>query len=138
VDSPAVMCPYVGLQSFTEDRAEYFFGREKETHLISSKLYASRLTLLYGASGVGKSSVLRAGVVRSLREEEVATVYLNAWQSDPTSVSARLWWAKLGESLRRVGKKTLLCGHPLQNGTASRRSRLVTCASSRQSVSDLS
>ena len=41
----------------------WFFGREHEVELIMANLRASRLTLLYGASGVGKSSVLLAGVV---------------------------------------------------------------------------
>ncbi len=80
----SMRCPYVGLTPYTEDQADYFFGRERETRLIASKLYAARLTLLYGASGVGKSSVLRAGVIHALRQEDrTAVVYFNAWQSDP-------------------------------------------------------
>ncbi|MBI4785582.1 MAG: ATP-binding protein [Chloroflexi bacterium] len=79
-------CPYVGLTPYTEQQADYFFGREKETRQIASKLYASRLTLLYGSSGVGKSSVLRAGVMRSLREEGIAVFYFNTWQSNPTTM----------------------------------------------------
>ena len=43
-----------------------FFGREREREIITANLLASRLTVLYGPSGVGKSSVLRAGVVRQL------------------------------------------------------------------------
>ena len=85
-DSPPekiMTCPYVGLTPYTEQQSEYFFGREKETRLIASKLYASRLTLLYGSSGVGKSSVLRAGVMRSLHEDGIAVFYFNTWQSDP-------------------------------------------------------
>jgi len=39
---------------------DFFFGREHEQNIITSNLLAERLTLLYGASGVGKSSVLRA------------------------------------------------------------------------------
>src|SRR5262249_8695410 len=55
---------------------------------------ASRLTLLYGASGVGKSSVLRAGVAYHLRQvaqqrlterstPEFTVVVFNAWRDDP-------------------------------------------------------
>ena len=59
-------CPYVGLQPFTvEDRA-YFFGREREQHIISANLFAAPLTVLYGPSAVGKSSVLQAGVIPRL------------------------------------------------------------------------
>jgi WD40 repeat protein len=79
-------CPYVGLTPYTEEQAAYFFGRERETRLLASKMYAARLTLLYGGSGVGKSSVLRAGVAHTLREEDGAPiVYFKAWQDDPVT-----------------------------------------------------
>ena len=60
--------PYVGLAYFTEDNAGYFFGRESERKRIIGNLRAARLTLLYAQSGVGKSSLLRAGAVARLRE----------------------------------------------------------------------
>jgi hypothetical protein len=75
------ICPYVGLQPYTEDDREYFFGRERQRDVISSNLYAAPLTVLYGASGVGKSSVLRAAVIPKLRSEpRTAVVYFNRWQ----------------------------------------------------------
>jgi hypothetical protein len=55
--------PFVGLQPFTEDDAPFFFGRESEKRLLAASLIASKLTLLYGESGAGKSSLLRAGIV---------------------------------------------------------------------------
>jgi WD40 repeat protein len=76
--------PYQGLIPYDEADAPFFFGREKEARLIIANLFASPLTLLYGASGVGKSSVLRAGVARQLRaREELLIVVFNAWQSNP-------------------------------------------------------
>ncbi|HVH57704.1 MAG TPA: hypothetical protein VM791_15680, partial [Vicinamibacterales bacterium] len=63
-----VDCPYVGLVPYTEDEARFFFGRENDQRVIISNSFASRLTILYGSSGVGKSSVLRAGVIRELRD----------------------------------------------------------------------
>lgn len=59
--------PYRGLEPFDERDAPFFFGREREARLITASLFAAPLTLLYGASGVGKSSVLRAGVLPRLR-----------------------------------------------------------------------
>ena len=80
----ASSCPYVGLQPYTEDDRQFFFGREREQRIISSNLYASPLTVVYGASGVGKSSILRAGVVPYLQSAERTTVvYFNQWQ-DPS------------------------------------------------------
>src|ERR1700686_2399515 len=60
--------PYPGLRSFTEDDAPYFFGRDRERKIISANLRTRRLTLLYGRSGVGESSVINAGVISHLRQ----------------------------------------------------------------------
>ena len=65
---PAPTCPYVGLVPFDENEAAFFFGRDRESEIIVANLTAARLTLLYAPSGVGKSSVLRAGVVPRLRK----------------------------------------------------------------------
>jgi len=78
--------PYQGLIPYDEDDAAFFFGREKEKRLITANLFAAPLTLLYGESGVGKSSILRAGVVHQLRQRrDVVVVVFDAWQSDPVS-----------------------------------------------------
>ena len=60
--------PYVGLDYFGEEDAGLFFGRDAERKRILGNLRASRLTLLYAESGVGKSSLLRAGVAARLRQ----------------------------------------------------------------------
>ena len=67
-------CPYAGLMPFTEEQADFFFGREAEREIITANLMASRLTLFYGPSGVGKSSVLNAGVAYHLRLEAAEAV----------------------------------------------------------------
>ncbi len=78
--------PYKGLIPYNEGDAPFFFGRDKETRLIIANLFASPLTLLYGASGVGKSSVLRAGAVHQLRQrDDLLLVPFSAWQSNPLS-----------------------------------------------------
>lgn len=84
-----VSCPFVGLVPFAEEQSRFFFGRERETRLVINNLFASRLTLLYGLSGVGKSSLLLAGVKAQLAREtrddgepEQLVVYLNKWQGD--------------------------------------------------------
>lgn len=78
---PDSFCPYVGLQPYTEMESEFFFGREREQRVISSNLFAASITILYGASGVGKSSVLMAGVVPMLRSKpRTAVVVFRDWQ----------------------------------------------------------
>ena len=67
--APPPETPYVGLVPYTEADAAFFFGREAEKRIITANLRAARLTLVYGASGVGKTSLLLAGVVHDLREQ---------------------------------------------------------------------
>ncbi|HEV7842894.1 MAG TPA: hypothetical protein VGO69_04315, partial [Pyrinomonadaceae bacterium] len=78
---PQDFCPYKGLQPYTEADRAFFFGRERDSEIIASNLYAAPLTVLYGESGVGKSSVLLAGVVPLLRQTpNVAVVVFRQWQ----------------------------------------------------------
>ncbi|MBV9168675.1 MAG: FHA domain-containing protein [Chloroflexi bacterium] len=80
---PPGFCPYVGLEAYTERDSDYFFGRERDERVLSANLYASRLTILYGASGVGKTSVLLAGLVPHLASTpSTATVVFREWQTD--------------------------------------------------------
>lgn len=61
--------PYKGLNPYTERDHSIFFGRERDIQKVVNSLLAWRFTVLYGKSGVGKSSILRAGVTHLLREE---------------------------------------------------------------------
>jgi len=87
-NEPEEFCPYKGLQPYEEADEKYFFGRERDIEIIISNLCASSLTILYGASGVGKSSVLLAGVAPKMRDVEgyVLVVFRN-WQ-DPKFLDA--------------------------------------------------
>ncbi len=85
----AVRTPYKGLSPFDDSELDalLFFGRERETEIVVANALASRLTVLYGPSGVGKSSLLRAGVVHSLRKltdmDPIAVAYYSSWAGDP-------------------------------------------------------
>jgi len=67
-DGIEIPAPYRGLVPYSQTNSLFFFGREKEQQIIIQNLRASRLTVLYGDSGVGKSSLLRAGVSYHLRQ----------------------------------------------------------------------
>jgi len=74
-----VKCPYPGDEPFSENEGGFFFGRQNEIQAIIDRLTTWRLTILYGDSGVGKSSVLRAGVSYEIRSraEENKKLYNN-------------------------------------------------------------
>ncbi len=75
------ICPYKGLQPYTEGDRDYFFGRKQDQKTIAANLVTAPLTILYGTSGVGKTSVLQAGVVPFLQElPNVMVVVFRAWQ----------------------------------------------------------
>ena len=86
--------PFQGLGFYTEDDARWFFGRATERKIILAHLRTARLTLLYAESGVGKSSLLRAGVAARLRELAMQNIHasrspkfvplvFSAWKDDP-------------------------------------------------------
>jgi DNA-binding SARP family transcriptional activator/WD40 repeat protein len=60
------VCPFNGLAFFDRDDAQYFFGRERLVAELIVRAPGSGLVGLVGASGIGKSSVLRAGVLAAL------------------------------------------------------------------------
>ena len=78
-DTLATICPYRGLLYFREEDAPFFFGRaEAITQLIRAVEHHSLIAVV-GASGSGKSSVVRAGLVPELRKSrervwEVTTI----------------------------------------------------------------
>jgi WD40 repeat protein len=78
--------PFKGLAPFqdTELDSLLFCGREREREVVVANLLASRLTVLYGASGVGKTSLLRAAVAHTLRRaHDAAVVLFSSWAGDP-------------------------------------------------------
>ncbi|MGI5499408.1 hypothetical protein [Lentzea sp. CA-135723] len=59
----ATNSPYVGLKAFTVEDADRFFGRERLLGKLLGKLEHQDVVLVVGASGSGKSSLLRAGLL---------------------------------------------------------------------------
>ncbi|MDQ1029645.1 WD40 repeat protein [Streptomyces umbrinus] len=61
--------PYRGLSAFRSEDAEWFFGREQVVDDLVTRLKYGRFAAVFGASGAGKSSLLRAGLVPRWRGE---------------------------------------------------------------------
>ena len=68
--------PWLGLASFTEETRAYFYGREDEIAELARRVQRKLLTILFGQSGLGKTSILRAGIVPRLRPEGYCPVYV--------------------------------------------------------------
>jgi len=101
--------PFPGLDAFTasEDDAAVFAGRDAEADLVTANLRTAPLTILYGPSGVGKSSLLRAGVVhrlgrpprrgRQARVPPPTVIVHDEWAGDAGDALARRIVSAIGE-----------------------------------------
>jgi tetratricopeptide (TPR) repeat protein len=63
--------PGVGLRSYDTDDSELFFGREPESREVAALWSDNRLLVFHGDSGVGKTSLIQAGVIPSLDRDSV-------------------------------------------------------------------
>ncbi|MBX3616565.1 ATP-binding protein [Nitrosomonas sp.] len=71
----SLSAPYVGLRPFEEEEALLFFGRETHVHDVLAKLgHQQRFIAVIGASGSGKSSLIRAGLIPALHRGSLASV----------------------------------------------------------------
>lgn len=66
--------PWLGLKSYPEGVKIY--GRDKEIEDLSQKILYNVQTVIYGRSGIGKSSILKAGVFPILRRNNYFPVYV--------------------------------------------------------------
>jgi WD40 repeat protein/energy-coupling factor transporter ATP-binding protein EcfA2 len=62
-------CPYLGLDAFSEDDADRFFGRETLVSELVARVKESRFVVIAGPSGSGKSSLVRAGMIHALKQK---------------------------------------------------------------------
>ncbi|MCP4363948.1 MAG: HEAT repeat domain-containing protein [Planctomycetes bacterium] len=89
----AVAAPYIGLRPFKEHEADRFFGRNNEIRILLNKIRTNRLTLLLAGSGVGKSSLLKAGIMPILRTDNRSElIYYRDWELDPQEFKQKLYY----------------------------------------------
>ena len=62
--------PWPGLRAFTESDRDFFFGRERETAELLSIVKRAPVVVLYGQSGLGKTSLLQAGLFPELKKSD--------------------------------------------------------------------
>jgi TIR domain len=110
VDGPSVRsatCPYRGLLQFREEDAPLFFGRESTTARLHGAIRRNSLVAVAGASGSGKSSILKAGLIPRLRREQEVT-----WEILSITPTERPFHALAGAFVRLL--------HPDEDGVRRR------------------
>jgi tetratricopeptide (TPR) repeat protein len=83
--------PWLGLASFTEETQAFFYGRDDEVAELARRVQRKLLTILFGQSGLGKTSILRAGIVPRLRTIGYCPVYVRIdYSRDSASPSEQI------------------------------------------------
>ena len=98
--------PWLGLASFTEETRAYFFGRDAEVGELARRVQRKLLTVLFGQSGLGKTSILRAGLVPRLREQGYCPVYVRIDYARGTPEPAEQIKAAIRATARTSGQWT--------------------------------
>ncbi|MGE5616957.1 MAG: ATP-binding protein, partial [Bacillota bacterium] len=99
--------PWLGLDSFSEETRGFFYGRDEEIGELARRVQRKTLAILFGQSGLGKTSILRAGIVPRLRREGFCPVYVRIdYAPESPSPSAQIKQAifRATESLGRWTK----------------------------------
>jgi|CXWL01.1.fsa_nt_gi tetratricopeptide (TPR) repeat protein len=68
--------PWPGLAAYDEASTKFFFGREEEANDLFRLVQLAPLTVIYGKSGLGKTSLLQAGLYPLLREKHYLPIHL--------------------------------------------------------------
>lgn len=103
--------PWLGLFSYTEETRAYFHGRDEETAELARRVQRKLLTVLFGQSGLGKTSLLRAGLVPRLRNEGYCPVYVRVDYAPDSPPPA--------EQIKdAIFKASTAAGHWTQSGSA--------------------
>lgn len=95
------LAPYRGLEAFDERHERIFFGRSLDTNAFFERLRHQSVVAVVGASGIGKSSFVRAAVVpRLLARGPCRVISLRPGNRPFTALAAEL--LRTGEAVRRI------------------------------------
>ncbi|MCY7350224.1 MAG: ATP-binding protein, partial [Cytophagaceae bacterium] len=85
-----IKSPFKFLDAYTSRDRDRFFGRQAEQKRLVELLFSSRLILVYGASGTGKSSLVQCGLAQVLSEADYFPVIVRRRGDLPTSLRSTL------------------------------------------------
>ena len=68
--------PFKFLDAYAKEDADIFFGRDAEIEELYSRVFYSKLLLVYGQSGVGKTSVIQCGLANRLGEADALPIFI--------------------------------------------------------------
>src|ERR1039458_10898057 len=112
MDSGALSNPFPGLRPFEPEEDHLFFGREKQIDELLRRLRGTRFLPVVGASGSGKSSLVRCGLIPALQGGSMAgagsgwrTAVLRPGEDPIGHLAGALSVPECRSEERRVGKE---------------------------------
>jgi energy-coupling factor transporter ATP-binding protein EcfA2 len=107
--------PYPGLRPFGKDEWPIFFGRERMLDDVVERLMKTRMLVVHGASGCGKSSLIRAGVLPRLEQESARgggrwVTHITTPGNEPLANLSRVLAGEGGETQALNLRRILNCG----------------------------
>ncbi len=82
--------PWLGLASYEIEDSDRFFGREEELAELKTSICKNTFTTLYGISGVGKTSLVNAGLNPLLEKENYLSIRIRLEHSSSTDYNAQI------------------------------------------------
>jgi AAA+ ATPase superfamily predicted ATPase len=114
--------PYKFLAYYEDTDSAIFFGRERETEILLSDVISTRIVVLFARTGIGKTSLINAGVRPRLEELDYVTFYirvekdpeasllraLQEAQAVPDDIQGQPLTAQLRQAVTRLGKPVVI------------------------------
>src|SRR5260221_3174003 len=95
--------PWLGLLSYRPQHQRFFFGRTQETEELLRMIRREALTVVFGPSGTGKTSLLNAGVFPRLEKESFLPIYVRLDHSPGGPPADRQIRARIDAVIRENG-----------------------------------
>lgn len=95
--------PWPGLRPFTEHDSAFFFGREHEVQALLERVERHPVVVLYGQSGLGKTSLLRAGLFPRLKQPDQLPVWVRFEHAEDAPPLARQILEALARAFAAAG-----------------------------------
>ncbi len=92
---------YPGLKPFDRNQSAVFHGRREDAQRLTNLIVRERLVVLFAKSGIGKTSMLQAGVAPELEEQDFLPIFLRVDKTD----------APLADNLGEILTKSPQVGH---------------------------
>jgi hypothetical protein len=94
--------PFKFLDSYTKDDREIFFGREREIEELYHRVFESKIMLVYGVSGTGKSSLIHCGLANKFQDTDWLPLVIRRGANIIDSMAAAIKGASITEQQTKL------------------------------------